>query len=69
MNWLIAHAQEPTLLDHVPIGTRTQCAYHDAIRRDKLRQAAERYGRPFKCAARGIAREVIVTPGTVGVKS
>lgn len=68
LGWLTVDPQEPALLDHAPIGTQTECAYYEAVRRSKLHTAAERFGRPFKCAAHGLPREVFVTPLTIRVK-
>lgn len=53
--------QEPHLLDHLPIGPAEP---NPALAR-KLKEAAAKHGRPFKCAASGLPREHFVTPTTI----
>ena len=51
----------PGVIDHVPVeaGSRDW-------REDRLKQAQERYGRPFKCAGVQLPREILVKPRPAG---
>lgn len=55
-------AGDPCLLDHVPVSGAPDW------RETKLKAAAERHGKPFRCAADGLPRERIEsgTPVVVG---
>lgn len=44
----------PSLLDHVPIETSSDW------RRNRLTEAAQKHGKPFKCAAAEMPREVMI---------
>ena len=59
---LFSDSGEPRILDHVPIRGRVTDR-HDAA----LRAAAQRHGKPFKCAARNLPREIIrpIGPGEI----
>jgi hypothetical protein len=43
---------DPSLIDHVPVVSERDW------REEKLAQAAAKYGKPFRCAADGLPREV-----------
>jgi hypothetical protein len=47
----------PGVIDHVPVD-----AGSSDWREDRLKQAQERYGRPFKCAGAELPREILVKP-------
>lgn len=54
MSWLtriFTTAAEPETLDFVPVASAPDW------REEKLKEAAKRHGRPFKCAADGLPRE------------
>ena len=45
----------PGIIDHVPVAAGTS-----DWREERLKQAQERYGRPFKCAGAELHREILV---------
>jgi hypothetical protein len=47
----------PGVIDHVPVDAGLR-----DWREERLKQAQERYGRPFKCAAAALRREILVKP-------
>ena len=51
----------PGVIDHMPMngGSRDW-------REERLKEAQERYGRPFKCAAAELPREILVKPRPAG---
>lgn len=49
---------EPDVLDFVPVTGSTDW------RTEKLAEAAEKYGKPFKCSADGLPRERMKQPAT-----
>lgn len=53
---------EPALLDHVPVSGAPDW------RAEKLKAAAERHGKPFRCAADGLPRELQKDGATVVVR-
>ncbi len=50
--WWSSSIPAPVILDHVPVGEGSD-------HRKKLKAAARKYGRPFKCGAHGIPHEVL----------
>ena len=54
---LLGDSAEPVVLDHADIAIRDSALdWRDA----KLQEAAARYGKPFKCCAPSVPREVLV---------
>lgn len=53
---------DDVMLDHVPV-QRTPRSKRD-WRERALQKAAAKYGKPFKCAAQGLDREIMVAPET-----
>jgi hypothetical protein len=63
---LLRRSRDLVLLDHVPVQTP---ALDQGLewRAVALARAAQRLGKPFRCAARNHDREVIIVPGEVRV--
>ena len=47
----------PGVIDHLPVNTSAP-----DWREERLKQAQERYGRPFKCAGADMPHEILVKP-------
>lgn len=66
---LLRRSRDLVVLDHVPVQTRPGdlAPENREWRAVALARAAQRLGRPFRCAARNHDREVIIVPGEVRV--
>ncbi|HEX2830791.1 MAG TPA: hypothetical protein VHP37_30935 [Burkholderiales bacterium] len=51
----------PGIIDHMPVSPGSR-----DWREERLQQAQQRYGRPFKCAAAELPREILVRPRPPG---
>ena len=51
----------PGIIDHMPVSPGSR-----DWREERLKQAQERYGRPFKCAAAELPREILVRTRPAG---
>jgi hypothetical protein len=49
-----SYDETPHVLDHVPLGASGDW------RKERLAEAAQKHGKPFKCAGQDMPREVIV---------
>lgn len=82
MGWLAKHfstmSPDPATLDHCPLNVANEPTAEDKTiapgeglsHEEKLKLAAQRAAKPFRCAPDGLPREVIKNgaPVTVGVK-
>ena len=55
------HLEVPGVIDHMPVS-----AGPSDWREERLKQAQERHGRPFKCAGTELPREILVKPHPPG---
>lgn len=71
IDYLMGRTSDLIVVDHAPVQT-PQGDHRDAEtaagrRAARVKAARERHGRPFKCAAQDLDREVMITPGTIRI--